>query len=165
MLPFRESQPSRNMRVSGNIDRPLQRDGEAAISGAAGGLSPPGTSPPARADGLTSLGQLQLRHSLDGLRPAASLTFIDRPLMSRLSGDLDHPKSGAPADVSEQTDQQSEKGGEGSSGQLAVPEEDQAVPDGSAVTNQQAAELRDRFQNVVGVDGSKARDDWSEFVG
>ena len=137
-------------------------------------MSPPGTSPPARADGLTSLGQLQLRHSLDGggaapagLRPAASLTFIDRPLGARLSGDLDLPTGGAHAEVSEQAEraQHSQKSGEWVSGQPAVPDREQAEHDGGAVTNQLEAELPGRFGNEVRVDGSKAKDDWSEFVG
>ena len=153
--------------MSGNMDSPLQRDGEAAVSSRAGGTSPPSMTSPATADGLTSLGQLQLRHSLDaagaapvGLRPAASLTFIDRPLRSRLSGDLDRPE------VSEQThEQQSGKGGVSGSEHLAVSSAERSDERGRAVPDELVAELQKQFQAVVGVDHSKARDDWSEFVG
>ena len=154
--------------MSGNMDSPLQRDGEAAVSSIVGGSSPPSMTSPATADGLTSLGQLQLRHSLDaagaapaGLRPAASLTFIDRPLRSRLSGDLDRPE------VSEQTthEQQSGKGGVPSSEHLAVSSAERSDERGRAVPDELMAELQKQFQTVVGVDHLKARDDWSEFVG
>ena len=152
------------MRVSGGADS-LQRRGIPDMDAA--GSSVLGTSPPKSADVITSLGQLQLRHSFDraspaaaSLRPAASFTSIDRPLLSPLSGE--HSTTAAGADVPQQA-QHAEQSGHGGE-ELPDPSHQRSVTAGS-VADEQAAELQDQSRRSTGSEGPTARDGWGEFVG
>ena len=153
--------------MSGGADSLTRRDSERTGDGGASS-SPLGTSPPNSAGVITGLGQLRLRRSIEGavpaaatLRPAASFTYIDRPLLSRLSGE--HLARRATAGDAPQETQRGERSGQGE-GQSHHAEDQQDGGD-DVVTAQQPAESQERSQTAIGGDGPTARDGWGDFVG
>ena len=154
------------MWVSGGPDSMQRRDcgGEHSDGGSpAAGRSPFGSSPPGSGDVIAGLGQLELRRSAESaipaaacLRPAPSFTSIDRPLLSRLSGD--QSADAAAAAVSRQT-QQAERRGPGSENEGSSA--DQKTADAGRPKGERDAQAT----RVTVADGQTARDAWGDFVG
>ena len=154
------------MRVSGGPDRLQRASGDRPDGGSpAAGPSPLGSSPPKSGDIVTSLGQLQLRRSAESaipacLRPAPSFTSIDRPLLSRLSGD--QSADAAAAEVSRQA-RPAERRVPGDRPVGRAADQETATP--GRLEDEQSGDVREPAPRVTIVDGQTARDAWGDFVG